>query len=273
MNNHNHNNTEVISQFVFAMPIVMALGFYIFAVILSGRRYIKQWPKYRIAFWFLGILCATAAVIGPLAERAHDNFAAHMVSHLLLGMLAPLLMVFAAPMTLILRTLRVTHARRLYRLLRSLPVRILSHPIFALTINVGGLWILYTTNLFMVMQQNMFLHILIHTHVFIAGYLFTMSIIYIDPIPHRTSFYFRAIILLVALSTHGILSKYIYAHPPNGVSTAQAETGGMLMYYGGDAIEAVLIITLCYQWFKATRPRISGINPSTQPSLNTDITL
>ncbi|WP_017380527.1 cytochrome c oxidase assembly protein [Paenisporosarcina sp. TG-14] len=264
MNNHSHDTAGVISQFIFALPLVMALGFYVFAVILTGRRYKKQWPIYRIAFWILGILCATAAVIGPLAERAYDNFTAHMVSHLLLGMLAPLFLVFAAPMTLILRTLHVTHARRLYRILKSWPIRILSHPVFALTINVGGLWLLYTTNLFMMMQQNIFLHILIHAHVFIAGYLFTMSIIYIDPIPHRTSFYFRAIVLLVALTTHGILSKYIYAHPPNGVSTVQAETGGMIMYYGGDAIEAVLIFILFYQWFKATRPRVSGA-PSKQP--------
>jgi len=46
---------------------------------------------------------------------------------------------------------------------------------------------------------------------------------------------------------HGILSKYIYAHPPMGVPIDQAKTGGLVMYYGGDAIGLILITILCYQ--------------------------
>jgi putative membrane protein len=107
------------------------------------------------------------------------------------------------------------------------------------------------------MQQNIHLHMLIHIHVFFAGYLFTVSMIYIDPIPHRTSYVYRAIVMVIALAAHGILSKYIYAQPPYGVPAAQAETGGMLMYYGGDAIDLVLICVFCFQWFRATRPRTS----------------
>lgn len=178
-----------------------------------------------------------------------------MVSHLLLGMLAPLLIVLAAPMTLALRTLPVNSARGLSRILRSWPIRVISNPIFASFINVGGLWLLYTTNLYMLMQQNIFLHMLVHIHVLIAGYLFTLSIIYIDPSPHRTSFIFRSIVLLIALAGHGVLSKYIYAHPPNSVSVEESEIGGMIMYYGGDVIDFVLIFILCFQWFKTTRPR------------------
>ncbi len=29
------------------------------------------------------------------------------------------------------------------------------------------------------------------------------------------------------------------------------------MYYAGDAIDVALICILCYQWFKATRPKES----------------
>ena len=60
--------------------------------------------------------------------------------------------------------------------------------------------------------------------------------------------------LLVALAALGILSKFIFAHPPSGVSTAQAEKGAIVMYYGGDAIELVVIFIFCFQWFTNTRP-------------------
>jgi len=32
----------------------------------------------------------------------------------------------------------------------------------------------------------------------------------------------------------------------------------MLMYYGGDAVDAVLIAIFCYQWFISARPRFSA---------------
>ncbi len=233
---------------------MLVLVIYIFAVIVSNLRY-KQWPAYRTTFAILGVISATSAVVGPLADRAHMDFTAHMLGHLLLGMLAPLLIVLAAPMTLILRTLNVGTARRLSRFLRKRTVSIFSSPIVTSLLNIGGLWLLYTTDLYAAMHQNILLHVLVHIHVFLAGYLFTASIIYIDPAPHRFSFVYRAIVFMISLAGHGILSKYIYAHPPNGVPVNEAETGGMLMYYGGDAIDIVIIIILYFQWYRATRPR------------------
>ncbi|MGG3471444.1 cytochrome c oxidase assembly protein [Neobacillus pocheonensis] len=254
--NHNHilhGNGNAL-ELILSLLIVMILIIFILAAVLSSRHH-KRCPFYRTAFWISGVLCAAAAVIGPLANHAHIDFNAHMLGHLLLGMLAPILMVLAAPMTLVLRTLNVKTARRLSSLLKSWPVRALRDPIVATLLNFGGLWILYTTNLYLAMHQNMLLYLFIHLHVFIAGYLFTMSMIYIDPTPHRSSFTYRAIVLVIALASHGILSKYIYAQPPASVPTAQAEKGGMLMYYGGDAIDIILIFIFCMQWFKASRPR------------------
>lgn len=61
------------------------------------------------------------------------------------------------------------------------------------------------------MHESLFLYVFIHIHVFLAGYLFTVSLAYVEPIPHRTSFLYRSSILVLALAAHGILSKYIYA--------------------------------------------------------------
>lgn len=252
--NHMHHIDGTVPQLILSLPLVLALVIYIVCVFISRYRG-KSWPLYRTSSWVIGVFCAALAVIGPLANAAHMNFTVHMLNHLLLGMLAPLLMASAAPVTLVLRTLNVTSARQLSRMLRSRPVHIISDPIVASLLNIGGLWILYTTNLYMIMQQNIVVHLVLHMHVFLAGYLFTASIIYIDPTPHRTSFTYRAIVLVIALAGHSILSKHIYAQPPNGVPATQAEKGGMLMYYGGDAIDLVLISIFCFQWFRATRPR------------------
>lgn len=249
-----YHKAGIVPLLILLLPFLLVVVMYIFAASLSSRRY-KQWPLHRTVLWNLGVMCAAAALISPLANHAQMDFTDHMISHLLLGMLAPLLMVLAAPMTLIMLTLNVRTARRLSRLLRSRPVSILSNPIVASLLNIGGLWLLYKTDLYMAMQQNILLHVLVHIHIFFAGYLFTASLIYVDPTPHQLSFVYRTIVFVIALAGHGILSKYIYAFPPSGVPINQAETGGMLMYYGGDAIDLVMIFILCFQWYKVTYSR------------------
>ena len=234
--------------------MILALTLYPIAGILTSKFY-KKWPPYRYFFWYSGVLAAMTALTGPLAERAQTDFVAHMAGHLLLGMLAPLLLVFAMPMTLLLRSMPVKAGRQLSRLLKCGPIHLLSNPLVAAILNLGGLAVLYTTDLYMLMHQSLVLHIMIHLHVFLAGYLFTISIIYIDLTTHRYSFVYRSVVLILALAAHKILSKHIYASPPAGVPRAEAERGGMLMYYGGDLIDLALITILCYQWYKATAPR------------------
>ena len=247
-------NLHSLVEFLLFLPFLLAMGIYITAVVVLARRKKGIWPIYRSILWVVGVSSALSAVSGPIASKAHIHFTFHMLGHLLLGMLAPLLMVLAAPMSLIMRTLHVAQARRLSYILRSRIVCLVSNPIMAALLHVGGLWILYSSNLYLVMQKEVLLHLVVHIHIFLAGYLFTTSIIYVDPTPHRKGFLFRAIVLVCALAGHGILSKYIYAHPPIGVPSPQAETAGMLMYYGGDVIDLVLIIVFCFQWYRSSRP-------------------
>ncbi|TWT16027.1 cytochrome c oxidase assembly protein [Planomicrobium sp. CPCC 101079] len=231
---------------------------YVGAIFLSNKKR-RPWPWFRTVFWSAGIISMALVLTGPLAAWSHTSFIAHMVGHLLLGMLAPLFMVLSAPMTLILRALNVDSARRLVFLLKSRPIFWLSHPVTAAILNVGGLYVLYTTDIYLAMHHNPLIELVVHAHVFFAGYLFTGAIIYIDPVAHRFSYLYRSVILIAALAGHGILSKYIYAYPPTGVPRGEAEAGGMLMYYGGDAIDLMLIVILCYHWYKATRPRLPEI--------------
>lgn len=223
---HNHIDNASYSFLDFSLILVFVIMviLYIMGVVLSNRKY-KEWSPYRTLSWLSGVLCVTLAVVGPVAERAHMDFKMHMLGHLLLGMLGPLLIALSAPMTLLLRTLSVKLARRFTQILKSYPVRIISDPFIASLLNIGGLWVLYTTDLYAQMHGNLYLYVFIHVHVFIAGYLFTVSMIYIDPVAHRTSFLYRSIVLIIALGAHGILSKYLYAHPPKSVPSSQAEMG------------------------------------------------
>lgn len=53
---------------------------------------------------------------------------------------------------------------------------------------------------------------------------------------------------------NGILSKFLYAYPPDGVPIEEARAGAMLMYYGGDAIDLVMIVLLFRGWYLSAAP-------------------
>ncbi|WP_339148535.1 MULTISPECIES: cytochrome c oxidase assembly protein [unclassified Sutcliffiella] len=254
---HHHAELGGWNSQLLVVPFLLALLLYIVAVKRSNRRYTK-WPLKRTLLFTGGIVFAVSALAGPIAERAHVDFSYHMYAHLLLGMLAPLLLALSAPMTLLMRTLNVNTSRKLSRLLKSKPISVVTDPAVTTVLNIGGLWLLYTTPLYEAMHQHMWLYLFVHLHVFLAGYLFTISMIYVDLTTHRRSYLYRAIIFVLALAGHGTLSKFIYSRPPMGVPVEQAERGGMVMYYGGDVIDGIILVILCYQWYKATRPKAFG---------------
>lgn len=216
---------------------------------IGVRRTRGGWPWWRSALWLTGLASVAVALVGPLGQAARTGFTAHMAGHLLLGMIGPLLLVLAAPISLALRTLPVAGARRLSRVLRSRPVRVVSHPVVAALFNAGGLWLLYTTDLFHLMHSSVWIHALIHVHVLVAGVVFTASIISPDPLAHRASLRMRASVLVVFIAAHSILGKWLYAHPPHGVAAGDAQLGAQLMYYGGDVVDVLLLVLLFLGWY------------------------
>jgi putative membrane protein len=256
VNAHDAHSSAALDLGLFGLAGVgLAVVIYVAAAAAENRRGKRHWPAHRTALWLAGLASVAVTLVGPLAERSHDEFPAHMLAHLLVGMLAPILLVLAAPVTLALRTLDVVPARRLSRMLASGPVRLLTHPIPAATINVGSLWLLYTTPLSGAMQENLLLHYILLAHFLVAGYLFTASIIGVDPSPHRAGFRVRLVVLLLMIAGHSILAKYVYANPPEGASVPAAEAGGVLMYYGGDLVELMLITVFFAQWYQRTSAR------------------
>lgn len=247
---HVHGAGAIDAAWILAVPFVVAAVIYVCAASAAGRRG-RAWPWHRTACWLLGLVAASTGFTGPLAA-AHGSFPAHMAAHLLVGMAAPMLLVLAAPMTLALRTLSVVPARRLSRLLRSPLVRVLTHPIVALLLSAGGMWLLYRSPLYDAMHEVTLVHVLVMLHFLISGYLFTAAVIGVDPDPRRSGFALRAGAVIVSVAAHALLAKLLYAHPLPGVPATEAQTGALLMFYGGDAIELALIAVLWQQWYRAT---------------------
>jgi len=67
---------------------------------------------------------------------------------------------------------------------------------------------------------------------------------------------------VAALAAHGILAKHLYVHPPLGVAAGTGETGAMVMYYGGDAVELVVAALLCRAWFGRRRLPRAPLQPA-----------
>lgn len=247
---HQHASGVLLA---FALPFVIALLAYLLAVRAEHRRG-RAWPARRTASWTGGVLVAAGASAIGFSSWLGAGFVAHMTMHLLAGMLAPVLLVLGAPVTLALRSLAPVPARRLSRLLKSRPLRVLTHPVTAALISLVPLWWIIQASTAVALAANGLLHAVVFVHVLLAGYLFTASIVGIDPSPHRAGFALRAVVLVLAIAAHGIMAKLLVARAPeNGPDDLQ--TAARLMYSGGDLFELVLVTVFCLQWYRASRPR------------------
>ncbi len=186
------------------------------------------------------------------------SFADHMTQHVLIGMVAPLGLVLGAPVTLLLRVLPVGSARRLTRLLRSRPVRFLTHPVTALVLSVGSLAALYLTPLYAYAGH----HPLVHLHVVLSGLLFAWVVAGADPAPHRPSVTVRLVVLGVAVAAHATLSQLLYAGAYVQIPATDADrrAGATIMYYAGDLAELLLAFAVVQS--RAAARKVTGRGPA-----------
>ena len=254
---HPHEHVPAAGPALLTVVAVVALvvGAAAYAAGLRAARARSPWPARRTLCWYAGLACAGAATVGPLAEASRSSFTAHMAGHVLLGMLTPLLLVLAAPVSLLLRALPAARARRVSAALRSPAARVVGHPVVAGLLAAGGLWLLYTTGLFHRAHASAPVGLVVHAQVLLAGWLLTASLVGPDPHPSRATFRVRAIVLVGFVAAHSVLAKWLYAHPPAGVSAADARAGAQLMYYAGDVVDVALMVLLVSGWYAATRPR------------------
>jgi putative membrane protein len=228
--------------------VVLAAGY----VALATRRRADGlgWSTWRTASFLLGCTMLALGLAPHLLPDPAEDFRGHVLQHLLIGMLGPLALVLAAPITLVLRSVTPRRGRLIGRVLRSHTVHLIANPVSASALSLGGLVGLYVTPLYAAATRSPMLHHLVHLHFLAAGYLFAWVIAGPDPAPRRPSVPARLVVLGVAIAVHSTLSQLMYAGalinipvPPD-----QRRGGAALMYYGGDIAELLLAFALVATW-------------------------
>ena len=197
--------------------LVLAVALYIKGVVILKKRG-DAWPVGRTIAFALGISAVDFATSGGLGVYAMYSFEYHMIAHMTLGMIAPIGLVLGAPITLALRTLpqgrtsTETGPRAiLVALLHSKIGVLFTNPIIALALFDGSLFVLYFTDLFGTLMASHAGHLLMNIHFILAGFLFFMIIIGVDPSPRRIHHLVRIVILFAAMAIHAFFSISLLA--------------------------------------------------------------
>ncbi|MGQ7261226.1 cytochrome c oxidase assembly protein [Vreelandella sp. V005] len=220
------------------------------------RRRGQHWPFWRLGIFNLAAIAVVIVLSPPLMHWAHHDFRAHMMVHLIAGMVAPLGLVMASPISLALKCVPKSWGRFWVCLVARPLVRLVSHPITATLLNVGAMYALYMTDVYAWMFETPWLAAWLHWHFVIAGCLFTWAIAGPDPAPRRPSLGLRFGTLFVAMVAHATLAKWMYYfHLPSAVPLKELQQGTELMFYLGELTEAFLAYWLMRQWVRSTSLR------------------
>ncbi|MGV9291414.1 cytochrome c oxidase assembly protein [Streptomyces sp. NPDC003719] len=237
--------------FVPLVLLTLPAAAYLLAVRRARRRNpARGWSGRRSASFIGGVALLAVALLPPLGPAAHTDFRGHMAQHMLVGMYAPLLLVLAAPVTLLLRTLPPAHARRVTGLLHSRPARLVTHPATALALSTGTLGALYFTPLLGTVMSHPAGHWLTLAHFLLSGCLFAYAVAGPDPAPARPGVPARLVYLGIAIAAHALVAQAMYGgflidvHAP----VDQVRQGAEIMYYGGDIAELLLAGALVSTW-------------------------
>jgi len=197
---------------------VLLLVGYLAGVIAMYRKH-HRWPIGRVVSWVLGVLSIALVTGTGIGGYGMGMFSVHMVQHMVLSMLSPILLLLARPVTLALRSLPTGHGRRgryrrgLLRVLRSKPARVIASPALTLPIFILSLYGLYFTPLFDILMRNWFGHTAMLLHFLAIGLALFWPILALDPNPHKASAGMRLIELFIAVPFHAIFGVVVMTSP------------------------------------------------------------
>ena len=196
---------------LFFVGSLVAAGLYIAGVArMRSRGHV--WPWGRTISWMLGLVVVIWCTNAGISQYAQVSVGLHMLQHMTLTMLAPILLVLGAPATLALRALRPSHGHErgprewLVWFLHSWITRILTNPFYVFVVYVLGLYGLYLTPAFGWLMGSHVGHIVMQLHFLFSGYLFYWVVIGVDPRPRPLSYWARLLLLLLALAVHGFFA-------------------------------------------------------------------
>lgn len=251
----------------------LGLAFYLYGVWIMHRRG-DGWPVGRTVSWVAGMLVVAWASFGGLGEYSHALFSAHMGSHMLLSMVAPILLVLAAPMTLALRTLpgprqpgEMSPRALALAFLHSRFSRFVTHPLVGPVLFTGSLFGLYFTPAFGALMANHSGHALMNIHFLTVGVLYYYVLIGVDPSPRVFEPLIRFGLLLVTIPFHaffaiGIMSSktiiagdyYRELNRPFATDLlADQYLGGGIAWAMGEVPLVLVMAAIFVQWIRSDK--------------------
>ncbi len=237
--------------------------------VLRLRRRGDAWPTGRIISWMAGCVILLFTSSSGLGSYSTALFSMHMVAHMILSMLVPVLFVLGGPITLALRALTpagkgVPPGPREWILtaLHSPVSRFLTHPIVAFVLFVGSTYVLYLGGLFDAVATYHASHILMNLHFLVTGYLFYWVVIGIDPAPRQVQPLAKVAMVFAALPFHAFFGVAImsmntviaedYFHglrlawDPDLLS--DQHVGGAFAWAAGEVPLVIVLLALLIQW-------------------------
>ncbi len=227
----------------------------------------RPWPWWRTVLFFLGLATLVLALASGIEVLAGELFSVHMLQHMLLTTAAAPLLMLGAPIRPILRGLPAAIRRSVVRpLSASALVRgalhFVRHPLVAVAIYVGGLYLWHWPALYDAAVESTGLHALEHAH-FLIGALLFWSVV-IDPEPFKGTLPYAARIVyvllagaaqntllggLLAFSTRVLYTHYLEPTARLGIDTlTDQRVGGAIMWVPGDAIFLVAASGAFFMW-------------------------
>ncbi|MET8009215.1 cytochrome c oxidase assembly protein [Streptomyces sp. NPDC005271] len=253
----------------FLVGCVLALALYGWGVARLWRRG-DSWPVGRPISFALGVLTIAVAMCTRLNDYGMVMFSVHMVQHMIISMVSPILMLLGAPVTLALRALPAAGRGRkgprelLVALLHSRYMRIVTHPAFTIPLFIASLYALYFTPLFDFLMESKTGHIAMMIHFLAVGLVFFWPIMGVDPGPHRPGYVMRMLELFAGMPFHAFFGIALmmasepmigtYEHPPASLAidalSDQNAAGGIAWAFS-EIPSVIVLIALVYQWYRS----------------------
>ena len=191
-------------------------------------------------------------------------FSVHMAQHLILLFPVPILLLRAAPVTLILRLASPHWRARILALLQSRLVGVISHPIVAWLLLVFVMWATHLSPLFDAALDDPFLHNLEHAIYLSSALLFWAPVFSLDPVRHRLSRPAALFYLITQMPQNSFLGvaimwapSVLYPHyerlqrPWGPTPLEDQQLAGAIMWLVGDGLFLLAVFVVLAAWMRA----------------------
>ncbi|TQL46593.1 putative copper resistance protein D [Homoserinimonas aerilata] len=249
--------------------VVVFLAFFYLAGVWRLHRRGDRWPGLRTVSWLAGLVLLFYVTNGALNVYEKYLFSMHMLGHMLLTMMIPVLLVPGAPVTLISRAVRKrndgSRGVREWVLwaVHSRYAAVLANPIVAAVLFAGSLWVFYYSPLFRWATTEHLGHQWMIVHFLLTGYLFVQALIGVDPVPYRAPYPLRLLLLLGTMAFHaffglglmmgqGLLLADWYGAMGWGTDAlADQQAGGGIAWSIGEIPTIILAISVAISWSRS----------------------